>query len=351
MKRLTFAPKKLLYTGGEIQSLQALKFLCAIMVFFIHIHTRGHYDYEIYLRGAVPAFYMISGYFLLSEDGTLSISRIRRTLRKIVVIAVCANLAYVVFESIRNFNDIEWFRKMFLDPEMLLRHILLGDMFCAALWFLNGYGISLLLIMLAVRLKVERLLYLWIIPGLILNFIMDNFHMLWSWVRPFDNMFSSNALSCSLPCMVLGMLLRRHERILRGRRHMIGFLSVLAVVLLGMTFIEYRLECRMRLYGTEFFFSEVAFGMVLICLALVCREERWLRVIAGLGRNLSMYIYLSHILVYYLCALVFFGEVKEYGYENTGFAFIVLAATLLLSLGLHLTARAIKRRKHSDSKG
>lgn len=59
-------------------SIDILKFICAILVVFLHTDCVYH-DYILPLtRCAVPCFFMISGY-LLFNDGDIEISRLKRT--------------------------------------------------------------------------------------------------------------------------------------------------------------------------------------------------------------------------------------------------------------------------------
>ena len=60
---------------GHMDSINALKFICAIMVVGIHVHSVFSEYFLHIFRGAVPSFLFVSGYFLVNSDGTISISK------------------------------------------------------------------------------------------------------------------------------------------------------------------------------------------------------------------------------------------------------------------------------------
>ena len=49
-------------------SLDILKFLCAVVVVFLHVKTPLHGYYVPLTRFAVPCFFIISGYFLMGQN-------------------------------------------------------------------------------------------------------------------------------------------------------------------------------------------------------------------------------------------------------------------------------------------
>ena len=80
-------------------SIDILKFICAILVVFLHTDCVYH-DYILPLtRCAVPCFFMISGY-LLFNDGDIEISRLKRSTRNILHIIVCLRCCLLVIKKL-----------------------------------------------------------------------------------------------------------------------------------------------------------------------------------------------------------------------------------------------------------
>jgi len=79
-------------------SIDILKFICAILVVFLHTDCVYH-DYILPLtRCAVPCFFMISGY-LLFNDGDIEISRLKRSTRNILHIIVWSTLLFACYKE------------------------------------------------------------------------------------------------------------------------------------------------------------------------------------------------------------------------------------------------------------
>lgn len=113
----------------EVQSVNALKFVCALMVVGIHVDFVLR-SYVLFLyRIAVPVFFMISGYFLLSQDSTVCKEKVAKIIRKILKLAVWSNLLYI---GLNFCLDRQW-----LYP--VLPTLLSGDTICCALWYLTAY--------------------------------------------------------------------------------------------------------------------------------------------------------------------------------------------------------------------
>ena len=79
-------------------SLDTLKFLCAVLVIFLHVPSKYQASYLPLTRCAVPVFLMLSGYFLAGERmGERMLNGSRRMLRIIVYSSVLFAFSTLVF--------------------------------------------------------------------------------------------------------------------------------------------------------------------------------------------------------------------------------------------------------------
>lgn len=116
-------------TREEIPGLNALKFLCAIMVVGIHIPFVLQPHLIAIYRIAVPIFFMISGYFLVNTEGVITTQRIKRVFIKVLILAITANVIYYIFKLII-FHRYTY---------PLFVTIIEGGTIAASLWYLNAY--------------------------------------------------------------------------------------------------------------------------------------------------------------------------------------------------------------------
>ena len=80
---------------NRLHSLDSLKFVCAIMVVFIHYEILYTPFFNAFDRCAVPIFYMISGFFLGGAEN-INGNRIFRIIKRVTAILFVASLLYTV---------------------------------------------------------------------------------------------------------------------------------------------------------------------------------------------------------------------------------------------------------------
>lgn len=278
----------------EITTLNALKFICAVMVVWIHIPLFGLASQMIHInRIAVPIFFMISGYFLVNPDGTIPQKRIIKILKKIFVLTVIVNLIYYSYRAI--------VRHDYSLP--LLRTILVGDTLNMALWYMNAYLEALILIWIIVKLNVTRILPWLAILGILINLILGSYY--WVFWEHQPNLYLDNSLvryaahrnffTIALPCIVTGTWIRLKERPLEVNK-LVWIFGILLVGIYAEAIFR-KIACGNSDSG-DIGLLTIPLAIVIFLIALNLKSEhRIIRYMAHLGKNYSTNIFLFHLLI------------------------------------------------------
>lgn len=196
----------------EIFSLNLLKGICAILVVLIHTHLVGKVALVPFYRCAVPLFYMISGYFLMKENGLWHREKIKGYIRKMVSIWIIIDAIYILFSSTL-FKEYSPFHGINLNAYNILKvissEIFFGGQFCLPLWYITAYVWTLVIIYFW-RKSISTTAYLSIITGLLcLNLILGSYDFVLPFQpwQPFSNI---NVFITALPFVMLGGFVKLH---------------------------------------------------------------------------------------------------------------------------------------------
>lgn len=289
------APNKtiLAYPGGyELPSIMTLKAICACVI--VHIHSAGDYMLSILpaYRIVIPIFFMISGYFIPDGTGRINPDKLKRAMAKMVKIILCTNIPYALYwllYAIRNDNF-----SIFTSASGWLRFVVLGDTFCHALWYLMSYLQVLLIVWGLVKIKSIRVLY-WLIPiGIISGLCLGTYAPL-LFDASFGYELNRNTFTIGLPCVALGILIRR-------RQHRLTFstarLLVAVVTLTALAFLECSgpVKDYMVEYG-DTFIATTPLAVAVFLLFLNCPRLGKCNTLTAIGRRDSLYIYLIHVMI------------------------------------------------------
>lgn len=182
---------------NRLHSLDSLKFVCAVMVVFIHYEILYTPFFNAFDRCAVPIFYMISGYFLGRTDN-IRRDRIIRIIKKVVVILILACLLYTI-QIIHSKANLLWY----INRKSLLDCIIWGvNPLSMHLWYLHCYIYGIVIIYILK--KIEALDY--ILPFLpfllVFNLLLGNYCIFFEPSKWQDCIYSRNWLFCTLPFLL-----------------------------------------------------------------------------------------------------------------------------------------------------
>lgn len=271
------------------------------MVVGIHIpFFISPYLLNIY-RIAVPIFLMISGYFLVGKDGTISERRISKILKKIFIITVTTNLIYYVFKAFV-YGIYKW---------PVVETILVGSTLNGAMWYMNTYMQALIIIWVIVKLRKTQI-FPWIaIFGLLLNLILGSYYWLIWDAKPILTLdadpnpyaLNRNFLTIGLPCIIAGIWIRLKERPLVLKKLLTAGTILLIAVYAECEFIKY-FSNSAEPAGDIIIFT-LPLAIIIFLLGLNVPQE--MRLISGLayfGKNHSTNLFLFHVIVRAIILLI-----------------------------------------------
>lgn len=315
----------------EISSLYVLKAFCAFGVVLLHTQFFAREYFIPICRLAVPLFFMISGYFMVSDTGEVSVTHLWKTIQKIFRINLITTTIYLLFFTSvcllqytvtgdTNFRDLFY-------PENFWRKFLLANPYVRVLWYLVAYMEALLVIIFSVRFKfyayLQKYFPLFFVLGLLIG--VYNF---WSSV---ETIYHRNFIMTAIPFIMLGAWIKQHLQeslVIWGRS-----LSVLLGACLIFAYIEYFI---LKLYDIEnrgdYSLTTIFLSFFLFLFLVRSSDFGKNTVFVSIGKYLSLSIYLYHVLVYEIIHLIMFKLCYSYYeyYSNFGFL-IVLFFTIILS--------------------
>ena len=206
----------------SISSLYVLKAICAFLVVIIHFPMKyGYYFYPI-VRIAVPCFFMISGYFLYSDNREKLMSNLKRALRKTLQVTIWAYVFYFLVELflflIFKNNTLD------IPSHTLLYYIVAGPSIGGSshLWYLIAYIETLIIALICAKTNTIKVLW-WLFPiGLILNLLIGKYSFI---LPPIDfsvvglpkYIAARNFITLGIPAFAVGLFLRKNITLIQQR--------------------------------------------------------------------------------------------------------------------------------------
>lgn len=332
---------------SPIPSIYILKAICAIFVVFIHIHT--FHEYELlapFLRTAVPCFFMITGYFLVSE-ASISLNKIKRQLLKLIRINIYANVAYLLFYL---FRYLVFGKSFDFGNEMLflLRWLFIGDNICYPFWYLTTTVHTLVLLYLTVKYtdlgegsdrsikKIDIICVVLFTCAIILNrysFIIG---------QKFDFDYSKNCFFVGLPCVLLGARMRIKPTYFKFNVVVVGMI-IICLAYAELLILHY---FNLKGSGSDYLLMTFPFAIFIFVnfinhpqlSSLNCKMRLLLVMI---GKNSATHLYLYHLMMYATLQLSVGNKFAN--------AEVVIILLVLLSLSYHMIKLWIANHRYAQS--
>lgn len=245
----------------------------------------------------VPVFFMISGYFLYTTDSHKITRRLAKRIRSILLLLLAAFLLYGAWSFFQNcvLGQMElpaWLAASF--PFAQLAHkLVFGTFFCGPMWYLYAafWGYVVLYI-LSYRIRLDRMFPVAALL-LVLHIVVRALNKM-IWPDTYDVTYYRSFLLYAIPFMILGVCLAKHRKTVV---HKLTTRSLILLALFGcaLQFAEYALTHQ----SLDFYFGSILYATSVFLLALKYPEigkSGVASVLRYIGQNLSMFIYLVHIL-------------------------------------------------------
>ena len=314
-------------SGNKLHAVSVLKLLMALMVIQIHTPSSWRAFSMPLLRIAVPVFFMMSGYFILLDNGTFSLSRISKSIRKIGLIILSANIVYLALYATVLYRNGQDIIAELSSIRLWIDAIFLGGSFGFHLWYLTAFMETLIVIFFAVKFHKEKILF-WLVPiGLLLNLLTGGYSFLVT-RETLGIDWSRNFLTVGIPCVMAGVLLRRNEHRIRIQT---SSLMVLIMIALAALYLEWMLlgnDFYSR--GNVFLFTlPVAFLVFYSSLKVTGRITNP-NIFASFGEKYSLDIYIYHLLA---ITIMEWAISKEY---SSLYGLIIIPFTAIVITGVQL---------------
>lgn len=298
--------------ASQIDSFDFFKCFAAFLVVSIHVSFQGIIgDYiNVIARISVPFFFLVSGFFSYQkESGDVKIRKKRmRKIKKYFVILLGVTVVYFLYEIAGSFSDGSFQEtiKTYLSFPFLIAH--LGPK-GSHLWFIRALiylEIMFLFFEPLFRKKAGGILLLiaWLFDVLALKYsnILFGFEIM----EPYDEILTKY-IGCAFVYYMAGYKIHCYEtqvvhffeRLGIGKN--IGILLILVLMnILEYTLLEHYNVNHMPInYFTTFFLALVVFSLLLLYRSLGRGS-----IFSYIGRELSMYIYYWHLLIFWLEAFL-----------------------------------------------
>lgn len=319
----------------RLHNIDSLKFLCAILVIFLHVHT-PYQEYILPLtRCAVPCFLIISGYLIFTEDPMKLERHLKRSINRMFQILVWSTLLFAVVKFLFAFKNNDF---SFLNLETLGKFILLNENpFGFHLWYIGTYLYALIIVYFSV--KSNNLKYIWwSVPILLLLDLCLGKYSLVLWHKEFPYIWVRNFLCVGIPYFSIGMLLRQWQKQILNFKYL-QILAMGGVILFSLTsLMENRLLIELQANATRDHYISSTFLAVSLFILFLATTQTKMNVLSALGEKDSLYIYIFHPLF-----IIFFATVNKYLpnlWQETYLyvaPIIILVSTIILSKSLRIS--------------
>ena len=294
-------------TKRRYDSLDFLKGLACIAVVLIHFNFPGDLGIAVktYCRFAVPIFFFVSGFFVLT-NGQVEDGSINRKLRRTFWLTMGSACFYAVFTVVwRRLLNPSWDMLLFmvneLDAGSIVKFIITNDPFVYShLWFLLALFYCYLTMMLVFH-KQKRLKWIAILaPVLLVGYsCLQEFGGVWGIHRSLQIVGTTKRVYLfnlyifrALPMFFFGILARQHVGALEKMPVPGWLLLVMAALGGGLSIFE-----RFSLgEETQYYIGSIITAACLVLWA-VKTPGGGFGPLTYIGRELSMYVYILHIAV------------------------------------------------------
>ncbi|MBR7079305.1 MAG: acyltransferase [Treponema sp.] len=318
------------------------KFVSAIGVILVHIPLPGVYGKIGTAVGVcgVGFFYIISGYACYGPDKNVMCSKIMRRFKRNGIITIIAVAIYFLFAFIAakyfgNRQDFLLFKQYVKNPNSFIRMILLGDfefIYGSALWFMVALLYGYLIFYVIVRFELKKAVYvltpILLIARIVVDSYVNSFPVSWH--------ISANLLIGALPMMFLGYVIAdKKESLCKISNPVLIILCIVSAALMFVTVIF------------KVGRIDISQPFKILCAASIFvhgiknSRSHILKPVEKLGREDSLYIYLSHFIIIVLLSEWIYSFYYNEKILSWQLPLLVIIATLIFSRLLSLLVKGI----------
>lgn len=290
-------------------SIDTLKFICAILVIFIH--TPQPYVWNDFIipfnRCAVPVFFMISGYFTLGKKEINNV-----IYKRIIYLAKILCWGFLLYASlffVANGKDsLEHISIIFTKHFFIFNAVPYG----MHLWYIFAYIYVLILILFVHRFNLYKLLF-YATPIILITALAVGRYCEITGI----SLHTRNFLFTGLPFFTIGMMIKRAKKLPSKQ-----FALICGSIIYIISIIEVKL---IRGGLGDFYATTIPLSILIFILFLNIRQTKD-NIFSKIGREDSLYIYLFH----FVFATILSTKCGTIPYIPYYSAFVVFCATMIL---------------------
>lgn len=299
--------------------IDVFKVFLALLVVYIHFPPSYYEWIKPIASCAVPVFFIISGYYLFRDDNP---DRVKKTIKRIFKLTLIWGVIYLLYD---NLFIARWQDFIIYSPHELVEALLFNRLAHGHhLWYLSSYYYALAAVWLFYRFNLMRysniiVLFLFVIH-LLVGYYSEN---LFGYPLPFY--YARNGILWALPMLLVGRFIRREVQLELLFRYRHALWMILLIIYVGNI-----LNIEMLMPSTMIPNIPTILMTIALFLLVLCAGNGTDTIIARVGREYTLYIYILHM---------FFLPIKPfvYGYIpwlDSIFPIIIWGMSLLLSIGL-----------------
>lgn len=336
-------PKEVYYKNThKLEGLNALKFICALMVVAIHIPFTPSWFIGFIYKIAVPIFFMITGYFLIDSKGRLTINRIKQNIWKLLKITLGLNFIYFLIKFVLSEIELEF---------NIIKFIVLGTEFCDAFWYFNATIEALMILLILVYFNKTKFIPFLIVIGLLFNFsfgsysylIFENSNELNHLNISFNRFLSRNFFTMAIPFIYTGIWLRLRENPKQmNRTGKKIFLICILVVLLAAEHYWFLKSVGRSPNGELIIITPILAIIVFQFGRNIKIGTNFAKKLSRLGQYHSSNIYFFHLLIYSMLLIVLNKLDFNIPFEGLYLLPFDLILTLMFSFLINFLSSCVK---------
>lgn len=293
-----------------IESVNTLKGLACIGVVLMHCNFPGLLGKVLlyFFKFSVPAFFMISGYFLFPSSNNQINNKLSKQIRKIAKLLFFCFVFYGILDFVFRCytNDCISPKKWLFDVfniSLLPRKVIFGTFFNGTLWYLYALIWSYIVL--------KRFYKVFCSKPLVWAFILIFLHIftrLFVKSQGYDWYIANywrSFLFWGIPFILLGFSIAKYKK------NFIMMNSYLLIIVSFFCFLLQFFEYYCYKQSLDFYFSTILYSLSIFILAIKKPNKKISIFLNYVGRKLSMYIYIIHMSVISILSYTVFSFVTS----------------------------------------
>ena len=322
--------------------LDFIKYFAALAIILVHRDFPGAVGGTCASLGnaGVCLFFLISGYACYGDKSGMP-GKIWSRFKRNGIITLITVVIYAVFAFfMRCFYDLGFdkFINDLKNPMTYVRMLTLGDfdfILAIPLWFMIAILYSYLIFMMIAKYDLKKVALAAVIPLILLRIILEIYvssypEVSWHWSR--------NAIAGALPVMLIGYLIAAYKDKLKIKDSILLITFFAAMIVMFVT-------ANVRIGGLivlEPF--KIICATSIFLFALNNPECHICKPIENLGREDSLYIYLSHYMVAFLISFYAYRLLGKTDPVSWCLQFVVIAVVIVVARILSIVVKVFRNK-------